>query len=348
MISARKPFIQIEMHTMKSDIKKVEVSCNSCGSSRAEFVTHGVEHEYDNTTDDIFNVVKCCDCGLWYLNPRPDVCELKTIYPDNYYAYHLQEKNVETQNTSSLLYRARKFVYLSRLEQSLALCRKQGELKVLDIGCADGRALNWYRQIRTYQVDTHGVDFDTYAVEQAKAAGHTVYTGRFEEAEIPDSFFDLAVATHVIEHVADPKQFARKAFNVLKPGGIFLCETPNADSFDAKLFKKQHWGGYHFPRHWVFYSPQSIQRLAESVGFELVKISYHPAPAFWNWTFHSLLKAQGPALSKAADYLFPPVDFQKNNLKNLLAVSLFTSFDVAIKAFTGKTSNMSVVLRRPH
>jgi 2-polyprenyl-3-methyl-5-hydroxy-6-metoxy-1,4-benzoquinol methylase len=344
MISACQIYFYIEMHSMKSGIKKVEVCCNSCGSSRAEFVTHGVEHEYDNTTDDVFNVVKCSDCGLWYLNPRPDVCELKTIYPDNYYAYHLQEENVEAENTTSLLYKARKFVYLSRLEQSLALCGKSGELKVLDIGCADGRALNWYRQIQKYKVDTYGVDFDAEAVKRARAAGHTVYSGTFEEADIPEKMFDLAVATHVIEHVADPKEFARKALRVLKPGGIFLCETPNADSFDARMFKRQHWGGYHFPRHWVFYTPESIKRLAESVGFELVKIDYHPAPAFWNWTFHSLLKPKSKA---AADNLFPPVDFQKNNLKNLIAVSIFTSFDIAIKALTGKTSNMSVVLRRP-
>src|SRR5438309_750893 len=121
MIFARPPYFYRSMQKLKSGIKKVHVRCNSCGSDDADFVTHGVEHEYDNTTDDVFDVVRCKNCGLFYLNPRPDVCELKTIYPDNYYAYHLQDKNVEAENTTSLLYRARKFVYLSRLEKSLAL-----------------------------------------------------------------------------------------------------------------------------------------------------------------------------------------------------------------------------------
>jgi 2-polyprenyl-3-methyl-5-hydroxy-6-metoxy-1,4-benzoquinol methylase len=291
-------------------------------------------------------VVKCRDCNLYYLNPRPDVSELSTIYPTEYYAYHLQTKNIEAENQDSLLYRARKFVYLSRLEKALAHCGTSKHLKVLDIGCADGRALNWYRQIDSKTVETFGVDFDQIAVERAREAGHTVYQGRFEEVEIPSNYFDLAVATHVIEHVADSKAFAKKALTVIKPGGLLLLETPNIDSIDARVFRQHHWGGYHFPRHWVFYSSRSITKLVEDLGFEVIEIQYHPAPAFWNWSFHSLMRSK-PAFKGLADYLFPPADFQNNNLKNLCAVSLFTFFDVVQKATTGKTSNMSILLRKP-
>src|SRR5262249_34988186 len=247
------------------------VNCNSCLADDTEFVTYGVEHEYADTTDDVFTVVRCRKCGLYYLNPRPDVSELKTIYPDSYYAYNLQtmqkQKQAETENRSSWLSRARRHVYLSRLVNALSLCPPAPILKVLDVGCADGRALNWYRQIDKFKVETHGVDFDEAAVERAREAGHHVVLGRFEEAAIPDNAFDLVVATHVIEHVADPKQFASTALRVLKPGGIFLCETPNASAPDAQLFRQQHWGGYHFPRHWVFYTPESIKTLATSIGF---------------------------------------------------------------------------------
>jgi SAM-dependent methyltransferase/ribosomal protein S27E len=331
---------------MKFGIKKVEVSCNNCGSAESDFVTTGVEHEYDNTTRDEFTVVKCKKCGLHYLNPRPDVSELGTIYPPEYYAYHLQSKNVELENSDSLLFRARKYVYLHRLENAIAQCGGTTELNVLDIGCADGRALNWYRQIQSRTIHTFGVDFDQVAVERARQAGHIAYLGRFEEVSLPNDYFDMAVATHVIEHVADPKAFAQRAFDVLKPGGILLLETPNIDSLDARIFRRSHWGGYHFPRHWVFYSAESITNLALELGFEVIKIEYHPAPAFWNWSFHSLLSAK-PPYKKLADYLFPPSDFQKNNLKNLCAVSIFTFFDVVQKATTGKTSNMAILLRKP-
>jgi 2-polyprenyl-3-methyl-5-hydroxy-6-metoxy-1,4-benzoquinol methylase len=336
---------------MKVAIKKVEVCCNNCGSTASSLVTEGVEHEYKNTTSDVFRVVKCLDCGLVYLNPRPDVSELSTIYPSEYYAYHLAEKNVEKENTASLLYKARRHVYLSRLEKALSLCTEKGNLRVLDIGCADGRALNWYKQVRSADVETFGVDFDKNAVELAKNAGHTVYSGRFEEVELPEQFFDLVVATHVIEHVSDPKAFAKRAFEVLKPGGIFLIETPNIDAADARWFKNRHWGGYHFPRHWIFYSPTTLKRLVEECGFTIVETQYHPAPAFWNWTMHSLLgsidRQRNGFFSRLADRLFPPTEFQKNSLRNLIFVCGFTFLDIVLKLTTGSTSNMSLTVRKP-
>ncbi len=331
---------------MKSNIKKVVVPCNNCGSADSEVVTVGTEHEYDNTTSDEFTVVKCKRCNLCYLNPRPDVSELGTIYPTEYYAYHLQTKNVESENQDSLLYRARKFVYLNRLEEALSHCHSEAELKVLDIGCADGRALNWYRKIESKKVKTFGVDFDHVAAQRARDQGHTIYEGLFEEAAIPQNFFDMSVATHVIEHVADSKAFARKAYEVLKPGGILLLETPNINSFDARLFRHKHWGGYHFPRHWIFYDADSIKKMLQELGFEVIEIRYHPAPAFWNWSFHSLFSSK-KRFKRLADGLFPPADFQKNNFKNLCAVTLFTFLDVLQKTFTGKTSNMSILSRKP-
>lgn len=336
---------------MKTSIKKVEVSCNNCGSDESRLITEGVEHEYKNTTSDTFRVVKCQRCGLAYLNPRPDVSELPTIYPKEYYAYHLAEKNVEKENTKSLLYKARRHVYLSRLEKALSKCGGGNSLRVLDIGCADGRALNWYKQVRNFSVETHGVDFDEQAVSLARQAGHTIYSGRFEDAVIPHDYFDLVVATHVIEHVADPKAFARRAFQVLKPGGIFLIETPNIEAPDAQWFKNRHWGGYHFPRHWIFYSPTTLKKLVEDCGFSSGEMQFHPAPAFWNWTMHSLIgsldKNEPGFFSRLSDSWFPPTEFQKNSLRNLIFVSAFTALDIVIKAITGKTSNMSLNARKP-
>lgn len=334
---------------MKTAIKKVEVCCNNCGSSKSMLITEGVEHEYKNTTSDVFRVVKCSDCGLVYLNPRPDISELSTIYPSDYYAYHLSQK--ANENTDSLLYKARRHVYLSRLERALSACGGGAALRVLDIGCADGRALNWYKQVRSAKVETFGVDFDEKAVELARRSGHTVYAGRFEEADIPQSYFDLVVATHVIEHVADPKSFAKRAFEVLKPGGVFLVETPNIEAADARLFKNRHWGGYHFPRHWIFYSPTTLKKLIEECGFTVQETQFHPAPAFWNWTMHSLLGAvdrdRDGLFSRLSDRLFPPTEFQKNSLRNLIFVSAFTFLDVVLKAVTGSTSNMSLTARKP-
>jgi hypothetical protein len=52
-------------------------------------------------------------------------------------------------------------------------------------------------------------------------------------------------------------------------------------------------------------------------------------------------------LRPLADLLFPPVDFQKDSFANFLRICLFSVVDVLIKRFTGQTSNMIVVFRKP-
>lgn len=330
---------------MKSGIKKVETSCNNCGSTDADLVTTGIEHEYTNTTDDIFNVVRCRDCGLVYLNPRPDVCELSTIYPPNYYAYSLEEGYDEDQR-QNLYYKFRYQQILKGLEGCLTFVAAPDPVRILDIGCADGHILNWFKKVRTRQVETYGVDMNEKAVEKANAAGHKAYAGRFEDIELPENYFDFVWASHVIEHVPDPKAFAEKVRRILKPGGIFWFWTPNIESLDAKIFKNKHWGAYHFPRHWVFYDPKSVKELARLTNFELVHLEFQPNAIFWVWTMHSMLKAN-PILNPFADALFPPIDWAKTNLGNFIRNGFFAATDLAIKATTGQTSNMGVVFRKP-
>src|SRR2546423_1247374 len=70
-------------------VKTVTVACPHCGESRAQKLWSGREHEYEDTTDEVFDFVRCAGCGLVRLNPRPDVSELGRIYPPDYYAYNL-------------------------------------------------------------------------------------------------------------------------------------------------------------------------------------------------------------------------------------------------------------------
>jgi len=86
-----------------------------CNSADFEIVATGREHEYETTTSDMFTVVRCKACGLHYLNPRPDVSELENHLSTRILRYHLNEKNDAVANEGNLLFRARKYVYLSRL-----------------------------------------------------------------------------------------------------------------------------------------------------------------------------------------------------------------------------------------
>lgn len=335
------------MRPPKQGIAVVDSSCNLCGSYRCTVLTTGKEHEYPNTTDDVFRIVTCIECGLIYLDPRPDFREMPTIYPPNYYAYTQDILRRQNDNQSALarLQQKNEIEKIHHL-MNLAGVQEKAKLKVLDVGCADGHFLTQIKSLYGDKVETFGVDFNIEAMVLTAAAGHLTYKHRFEDAQILDNQFDLVYASQVIQRVSDPVWFTAKALKVLKPGGVFWIETPNIGSIDAQWFKNGIWGGYHFPRNWYFFNLQTIRKLAEDSGFEISSISFEADAKIWFWTLHSLLMSRGEHLRALADRLFPPVYFQKGTFANLVKTSMFKAVDLLIKKFTGQTSNMIIVLKK--
>jgi 2-polyprenyl-3-methyl-5-hydroxy-6-metoxy-1,4-benzoquinol methylase len=330
-------------------IKTEDVNCTGCGAHDDVVLYEGREHEYTSTTDAWFPVVRCRVCGLVRLNPRPAVSELDRIYPPEYYAYHLVHEGADQpskfspgglgETIKAARYQKRFKVLLERAAPGT------GPIRVLDVGCADGRLLTWYRQaIPSRTIETYGIDISEAAVEQARRNGHTAVAGRFEtDTELPDGTFDLIVASHVIEHVADPIAFARRAADLLKPGGLFMFATPNVDSVDVRRFGR-FWGGWHFPRHWTMYDAKTAAQLAEHVGLVVEEVGYEVNPVFWNWTAHAWLRERrGDTL---ADKVFPPVSIFQPSPRSFVLLSIFTVIDMVQRLLTGRTASMQVELRK--
>lgn len=326
-------------------IETVDLPCPHCGEHDDETLYVGREHEYPNTTDEPFPVVRCRHCGLVRLNPRPAVSELGRIYPPEYYAYHLVDESSDAK--LGIGTRIKRTMYQRRFTALLRRVGKTGPLRVLDVGCADGRILTWWKQSRAGdRIETHGIEMSEAAVARARALGHRVVAGRFEvDTELEAGTFDLIVASHVIEHVDDPVAFARRAAELLAPGGLLVLPTPNVDSWEVRRLK-QWWGGNHFPRHWTFYDAASVADLAGRVGLECERIEYQANPVFWSWSFHSWLKGRRPDAAWP-DTAFPPVAIFHPSLRSFVLLSVFTTVDIVQRLITGKTASMSAELRKP-
>ena len=338
-------------HAARS-VLTVDLPCTGCGSTADAELYRGHEHEYTTTTNDEFVIVRCTKCELVRLNPRPDVSELGQIYPPEYYAYHLVENNAGDVARSPVS-RLTESIKVRKYQRSLKQAVKRGgleeraRLRLLDVGCADGRLLDWYKTGSLgARIETHGIDMDEAAVERARQRGHRAVAGRFEEeSELEAGTFDVIFALHVIEHVSDPAAFTRRAAELLAPGGVFVVATPNIDSWDARRFGR-FWGGNHFPRHWTLYDAKTLSDLAASVGLEVVHVDYELNPVFWNWTMHSWLKQRFPEASWP-DRLFPPVGIFHAGPLSFVLLSLFSTIDFVQKKLTGRTASMAVTLRRP-
>jgi len=120
---------------------------------------------------------------------------------------------------------------------------------------------------------------DARASEVARAAGHRVYEGRFEEAALPPAYFDLVVMAHVLEHLPRPRLALEKLARLLKPGGVALIRTPAHDSLAARLFGPD-WFPLEAPRHLTIFSARALRRECERAGLCVTRITRRQDPRY--------------------------------------------------------------------
>ena len=109
------------------------------------------------------------------------------------------------------------------------------------------------------------------------------------------------------------------------------------EAWDARIFGRRYWGGWHFPRHWTLYSPPSLRRCLSEAGFEVAETVPLLSPTFWAQSFHHKLSE-----TRGLPWLAPVFD-----CKNFFAMALFSTVDMIQKSTAGTTSNMRMVARKP-
>jgi 2-polyprenyl-3-methyl-5-hydroxy-6-metoxy-1,4-benzoquinol methylase len=168
-------------------------------------------------------IVECSRCGLRYLNPTPDVRDLKHIYD-----YDVYEDS--TNNNPVLMEH-----FLGKLRQYVPNLKS-----VLEVGCGTGDFLAW---LQSKGLDVSGVEFAESA-NRVKYDG-PLYVGRMEDIALQDSSYDAILLLNVIEHLSDPQMVLRKIRRALKPNGVLLLRHPNSDLF----FFRPYWLSVEIPKY---------------------------------------------------------------------------------------------------
>lgn len=307
------------------------VGCCVCGGSRHTVIARGFDFEYETTREE-FPVVRCDDCGHHFLNPRPAESELPAIYPPNYYAYQYQDA------VHPLARRAKDFLDRRKIRGWLAPCTTSAP-RFLDVGCGDGRYLRMFAERGVARSALWGVEMSREVVDGLVAEGFQGRFGRIEDAQdLPQNYFDLIVMLQVIEHVSEPGACVARLAQLLAPGGVLVLETPNVDALDVRLFQSRYWGGYHLPRHWNLFSPESLRKLLLRHGLEPVATRFLPSPAFWLHSLHHWLKYERRQ-PRLARWVHPA--------RCVPGLAAFTAFDMFRAALRRRTSNMQLMARRP-
>jgi hypothetical protein len=162
-------------------------ACPLCGSDRREFPFR-LQQPY--------NVVRCTECGLYYLYPRLVESAMQEVYRESSYYEGGVCGYADTSYTAqeSALRAAFKRLLHNLAKRGLA----GGDL--LEIGCGCGYLLDEARSFFEHGV---GTDFSPEGAEIARATGAEVFVGRI--GQVPsEAKFDCVIAHQVIEHLYQP------------------------------------------------------------------------------------------------------------------------------------------------
>lgn len=309
------------------DIALEVQECCVCKSSTSAQIASGVDFEYGTTAHE-FRAVRCVQCGLIYLNPRPASSELARIYPPTYHAFQFSEENF------GLAYRVRRWLEARRLLSCAGPLRAGS--RILDVGCGDGFHLRLLTEFGDKSWRAEGLDTSEPAVIAARRAGLNVHLGSIESGALPERTFDVVFLIATIEHVPDPRTLLAAVFRVLRPGGRVIVVTDNTATADFRIFGRRHWGGYHFPRHWNLFNRKNLEKLSLSIGFEPVKIETIVSPVNWVYSIRNRLQ----------DWGAPRFLYQQFSLSTPIPLAIFTAVDFGFHAF-GHGALLRATLRRP-
>lgn len=231
-------------------------NCDLCGSSNYTNILQQKDIIHQ-TSSELFTLVECNNCGLNYLNPRPNEKEITKYYPKDYNFY----------NKNSIILRFINFFFKIIIKFSALLflvdlvpIRKIHEMIILrilpkmkypydfksntfflDIGSGSGNSIHFWDDkfsinclIKKYK--------NIYAIEPSAIALKKIKLSDEKKSEFLRPFsnikFDHIRMNWSLEHVHKPSEYFKFVSQNLKKNGNFLLCIPNYDGHIYRIDKK--------------------------------------------------------------------------------------------------------------
>jgi len=231
----------------KSEIK----SCNLCGGSsfKPALCCEG------------FSFVRCAFCSLVQRNPQPVKEEIVVRYSQIYGRDYLSYELANEDSFLKLQQLALKDAGFKNLEKKLFAHTTPS---VLDIGCATGALLAF---LRGHGWRVTGVEISPGAEYAKNERTLDVRNLPLEENNFSSGSFDVILASHLIEHLNDPKAFLTEAHRILKDNGNIFITTPDISGFQAQFYGSR-WRSAIFD-HLYLFSKGTLIKLLKNTGFKI-------------------------------------------------------------------------------
>ena len=294
------------------------VNCNLCNNN---------EYKLFKKIND-YQLVKCKQCGLVYLNPRPSQQEINEEYSAEYHIDRLLRG--KPTNTKELEEEINKNI--GRAEEIVKRFGTKG--KLLDIGCGAGFFIAC---LKRYGWDVTGIDISDWASEFArKKLGLNVFTGTVEHG-LFDERFDVVAMYHILEHLPDPLGTLKKISETIAGDGFLVIKGPNLASFD-RVWHGENWRGYTDRSHLYYFTPKTYQTILESAGFSVQKTIFQ----HWNPIAHLMEIRLGDGIR--ADH--PSDTIKKSNRNSFVFKGISKGMHIMTKLLNLKGRDLTIYAKK--
>jgi SAM-dependent methyltransferase len=238
-------------------------SCDVCGSTKFE---EAFERVVDGAP-----LVRCVDCGLVILSPRPRSEDVTRWYESGYFTgddvVSLGEGYLANAE-AGIRHGTEHFFQLARRER----LRGRRLLEVGVGGCA------FLVQCRLAGALVSGLDTSAFAVQRARETySLDVRVGTADATDFAPESFDLVAFTDVLEHVPSPMDFMKGVRRLLVPGGVLFGVAPNVD---CVAHYGAGWAGLRsHPEHLYYFGKDSLGRLLKAAGLAPTEVWTHGEPS---------------------------------------------------------------------
>ena len=140
-------------------------------------------------------------------------------------------------------------------------------LDILAVGCRDTAEL---KLLKNKFPESRVVGLDLVSSDES------IIAGDLQELKMESDLFDLVIASHVLEHIAEPRKAIQECFRILRPGGVLAVEVPTTKHSQNCVIR---WEPINDADLWDFGTAQNLANfLTDGNGIKLKNLLVEDAP----------------------------------------------------------------------
>jgi len=243
--------------------------CPACCSldSRESYTTW--DDRYGFPGDFMFR--QCQGCKTYFLATPLKVDALAELYSKYYPGFSDDERIREIGGLRLLVLRLMNIA-------PLAAGFRYTDKRVMDVGCGSAESSSVVVRSGGEWV---GLEIDPKRASFLRRQGLNCLEGSLESISVSiGDEYDVILASQVIEHTLSPMSFLKSCSKLLKPNGLLILSSPNAESRYIKNYL-EYWINWHCPYHNFILSQQGLRILSKACGYSIVSLETSTPATWW-------------------------------------------------------------------